>query len=69
MADESRKKKAGEKLRQLIKVNFKTQQEFADRYGMELRTVSRYINQGIKDVDVIQELADYFQVDFFEFLT
>lgn len=67
MADESRKKKAGQKLRQLIKNNFKTQQEFADRYGWDIRTVSRYINDGIKDVDIIQELADYFQIDFFDF--
>lgn len=69
MADESRKKMAGEKLRQLIKENYRTQEEFADRYGMELRTVSRYVNQGIKDVDVIQELANFFGVDFFFFFT
>ncbi len=69
MADETRQMKAGQKLRQLISENFRSQEEFAERYGMELRSVSRYINQGINKVDVIQELADFFRVDFLEFFT
>lgn len=67
MADESRQLKAGQKLRQLIQENFRTQEDFAYRYGMELRTVNRYINQGINKVDIIQELADFFNVDFLDF--
>ena len=67
MAEITRQLKAGQKLRQLIQENFRTQDEFAERYGMELRTVSRYINNGINKIDVIQELADFFQVDFIEF--
>lgn len=69
MTDEARSKKIGKKLRQLIKENYKTQQEFADRYGCDLRTVSRYIKDGIRDIDVIQELADLFQIDFFDFIS
>ena len=69
MADISRQLKAGQKLRQLIQENFRTQEEFAERYGMEIRSVSRYINQGINKVDVIQELADFFQVNFLDFFT
>ncbi len=69
MTDISAKLKAGQKLRKLIQENFRTQEEFAERYGMEIRSVSRYINQGINKVDVIQELADFFQVDFQEFFT
>ena len=67
MAEITRQLKAGQKLRQLIQENFRTQDELAERYGMELRTVSRYINNGINKIDVIQELADFFQVDFIEF--
>ena len=69
MPDKTRQLKAGQKLRQLISENFRSQEEFAERYGMELRSVSRYINQGINKVDVIQELADFFKVDFLEFFT
>ncbi len=69
MADMSLQLKAGRKLRQLIQENFRTQEEFAERYGMEIRSVSRYINQGINKVGVIQELADFFQVDSLEFFT
>lgn len=69
MADVSARLKAGLKLRQLIQENYRTQEEFAERYGMEIRSVSRYINQGINKVDVIQELADFFQVDVLEFFT
>ena len=69
MAEISRQLKAGQKLRQLIQENFHTQEDFAERYGMELRTVNRYINQGINKIDIVQELADFFQVDFLEFFT
>ncbi len=54
---------AGSKLRILIKENYDSQQEFADDYNLELRTVNRYINEGINKLDLIQELADFFKVD------
>ena len=69
MINESREKQAGRKLRQLIQENFRTQEEFAERYGCELRTVNRYINNGIGKIAIIQELADFFQVDFIDFFT
>ena len=59
---------AGQNLRRLIKENGQTQQSFADDFYTDLRNVNRWINNGIKDLDKIQELADYFSVDFFEFL-
>lgn len=55
---------AGKKLKQLIKENYSSQEEFADDYGADIRTISRYANQGINRIDVIQELADFFGVDF-----
>lgn len=55
---------AGQKLKKLIKENYPSQEEFAYAYGAEIRTVSRYVNQGINKIDVIQELAEFFMVDF-----
>ncbi len=58
---------AGLKLRQLIQANYSTQEEFALDFGLEIRTVNRYINNGINKIDTIQELAAYFKVDFVDF--
>ena len=38
---------AGQNLRRLIQENYPSQEEFAYDYGMDLRSVSRYINNGI----------------------
>lgn len=65
--DERIKMVAGKCLRFLIKQNYSTQQEFALDIHAELRTVSRWINEGIKDVDTIQALANHFGLTFFEF--
>lgn len=64
MSDFVASMRAGKVLRELIRKNYATQEEFALDYGLEIRTVSRYINQGINKVDVVQELADFFSVDF-----
>lgn len=58
---------AGERLRQLIKENYTSQEEFAYDFGLEIRTVSRYINNGINKINVVQELADFFSVPFTSF--
>lgn len=55
---------AGQNLKQLIKENYSTQEDFAYDYGAEIRTISRYVNQGINKIDVIQELAEFFDVPF-----
>lgn len=60
-------KQAGIVLRRLIQENYSTQEEFALDFGQELRTVNRWINQGINKIDKVQELADFFQVDFLDF--
>lgn len=59
---------AGKRLRELIAENYPSQEEFADEYGADIRTVSRYINNGINKLDIIQELADWFCIDFMDFL-
>ena len=58
----------GANFRRLLKENHMTQQAFADHYGMELRNVSRWINEE-KPTNImdIQALADYFDVPFSEF--
>ncbi len=58
---------AGKRLRLLIEENYATQEDFAYDYGMDLRTVSRYINSGISKVPTIQELAEFFNVPFTDF--
>ncbi|MBQ9735924.1 MAG: helix-turn-helix transcriptional regulator [Clostridia bacterium] len=58
---------AGERLRQLIKEYYSSQEEFALDYPMDLRTVSRYVNNGITRIDTIQELAEFFKVPFITF--
>ena len=58
---------AGLNLRRLIQENYSSQEEFAYDYGIELRSVSRYINNGINKIDAIQQLADFFNVDFMDF--
>ena len=59
--------KAGMVLRRLIQDNYSSQEEFACDFNTDIRTVSRYVNNGINKVSVIQELAEFFNVDFTEF--
>lgn len=62
-------KHAGEVLRRLIEERgYSSQEDFAYDFGTTPRTVSRYINDGINKLNVLQELAEFFQVDLFIFL-
>ena len=62
--------KVGENLKILIKESAaKTQEEFAFDFGIDIRTVGRWVNEGIGKVDLIGDIAEYFGVDikfFFE---
>ena len=60
--------RAGMKLRRLIKEYYRSQQEFADAYGTDIRSVSRYVNNGIDSISTIQELASHFHLTVFDFL-
>ena len=60
-------KKAGDFLRKLIQQNYSSQEEFAIDFGTDIRTISRYINGGINKVNVIQELAEFFEIDIKDF--
>lgn len=59
---------AGEVLRRLIKENYPSQEEFAYSFHAELRTINRYINNGIGQVRTLQELALFFGVSMKEFI-
>lgn len=55
---------AGDNLKKIIKESvYKTQEEFAYSFGAEIRTVSRWLNGGIKNLDTLQEIAEFLNVD------
>lgn len=55
---------AGANLKRLIKNSkYKTQEEFAFEFGTNVRTVGRWVNKGIKNLDTIQQIAAFFDID------
>lgn len=56
--------RAGEVLKNLINENYSSQEEFAFDFGTDVRTVNRYVNNGINKIDTVQQLAMFFNVDF-----
>ena len=67
MSNLSYQERAGLTLKRLIQANYPSQEEFAFDFGTDVRTVSRYVNQGINKINIIQELADFFGVTFEDF--
>ena len=64
----SSEQRAGRALRHLIKENYSSQQEFADAFNTELRNVQRYL-RGFRDLRLLDQLADHFDVPPSYFLT
>ena len=61
---------AGANLKRLIKNSkYKTQEEFAFELGTDVRTVGRWVNKGIKNLDTIQQIAAFFGVDALAFFS
>lgn len=60
---------AGKVLRRLIEENYSSQEDFAFEFNTDIRTISRYVNQGINKVNTLQELAMHFNVDIKEFFS
>ena len=55
---------AGANLKRLIKNSkYKTQEKFAFEFCTDVRTVGRWVNKGIKNLDTIQQIAAFFGVD------
>lgn len=54
----------GKKLKRLIKEsNYCTQEKFAEAAGKDVRTVRRWIRDGINTIDCINEVAKALDVD------
>lgn len=54
----------GENLKRLIKESaFRTQEEFACQFGTDVRTVCRWVNQGVYSLATVEQLAAFFKVD------
>lgn len=61
---------AGKKLKQLIiNSEYKTQEEFAYNFNVDVRTVGRWINLGIDSLTTICQIADFFNIDVFTILS
>lgn len=59
----------GRKLKILIKESkFITQENFADAMDVDATTVRRWISRGVKDINLIEEIADMLELDFWELL-
>ena len=56
---------AGAKLKCLLKERGLTQEDFADKFCVDVRTIRRWVNGGMHDLRQIQQIADFF---FFFFL-
>ena len=61
---------AGANLKRLIKNSkYRTQEEFAFEFGTDVRTIGRWVNKGIKNLDTIQQIADFFGIDALAFFS
>ena len=57
----------GANLKRYIKFSkWKTQAEFANAFGAEERTVGRWCNNGIDKLSLIQQIADFLNIDIME---
>lgn len=60
---------AGRNLKRLIRRSkYRTQENFAYEFGAEVRTVSRWLNSGVKNIDTLEEIASFLEVNIFELL-
>lgn len=57
----------GKNIKKLIKENYKSQEEFAWDFHVDVKTVSRWVNGSIDSISTVQELATHFKVSFFYF--
>lgn len=59
---------AGANLKRLMKENQLTQEDFAEAFCADDRTVRRWISQGINNITLIGEIADFFNVSITDIL-
>ena len=60
----------GANLKRAIKESkWKTQEKFSEAFGAEVRAVGRWCNQGIDKLSLVQQIADFLEVDVFALLS
>ena len=60
----------GANLKRAIKESmWRTQEKFAEAFGAEVRTVGRWCNQGIDKLSLIQQIADFLEIDVYALLS
>jgi len=54
----------GMNLKRMIRQSrYRTQEEFAYAYGYELRTISRWLNEGLDSLGKIEEVAEFLEIE------
>ena len=60
---------AGDNVKRIIKESdYRTQENFAYAFGEEIRTISRWLNGGIRNIDTLKEIASFLGVDIVDLL-
>ena len=60
----------GANLKRAIKESkWKTQEKFSEAFGAEVRSVGRWCNQGIDKLSLVQQIADFLEIDVFALLS
>ena len=60
----------GANLKRAIKESkWRTQEKFSEAFGAEVRTVGRWCNQGIDKLSLVQQIADFLEIDVFALLS
>lgn len=49
--------------REIKQSRYRTQDNFAFEFGAETRTVSRWLNEGLRDMDVAEEIAIFLGIE------
>ena len=60
---------AGANLKHLLKERGMTQEDFADEFGVDVRTVRRWVKGNLYDLRQLQQIADFFEIDVFAILS
>ena len=60
---------AGAKLKCLLKERGMTQEDFAFEFGVDVRTIRRWVKGGVYDLRQLQQFADFFEMDVFAILS
>ena len=55
--------------RAIKKSKWRTQERFSEAFGAEVRTVGRWCNQGIDKISLVQQIADFLEIDVFALLS